>query len=251
MTSHAFHRQFSEPIDTGIRTFPQHYLLYASHGAFQLDTETRSWLLPPHRAALIAANTAIRVRAEKSATSASVLFDAAHIAVPSARCAVFRVSPLIREMVLYAVRWNEPAAREDPAAAPFFISLGHIATEAARQPEALWFPRAASNDLERALAFTLSMLTGPLSFADVAKAAKVSERTLNRRFADELSMTWTEFVQRARVVYATEQVVGTRRSLAAIAYDFGFASASKFSLAFRLVHGISPARYRELHKQPG
>ncbi|MGG1947966.1 AraC family transcriptional regulator [Trinickia sp. NRRL B-1857] len=251
MTSYAFHRQFLEPADTGERTFAHHYLLYASEGAFRLETDERSWLLPSHRAAFIRANTRIRVRVAAPATSASVLFDAVDNAFPSLQddCAVFRVTPLIREMVLYAARWNEDSSAADPAAAPFFQSLGYVVSEGAAQPEALWFPRATSNDLRRALEFTLSSLAEPLSLADVATAASMSERTLNRRFAEELSMTWTEFLQRARVVHATEHVIDGRKSLATIAYDFGFASPSKFAHAFKLIHGETPRRYRERHKR--
>jgi AraC-like DNA-binding protein len=247
VTSHAFHRRFLESTDTGERTFPQHYLLYASEGTFRLETDTRSWLLPSHRAALVRADTPIRVCIAAPATSASVLFDVSTMAAPPAACSVFRVSPLVREMVLHAARWDEAAAREAVAAAPFFLALSHVVAEAAGEPEALWFPRPTSGDLRRALDFTLLSLKEHVSIADVALAAKTSERTLNRRFADELSMTWTEFMQRARIVYATEQVISTHRNLASIAYDFGFSSASKFSRAFKHIHGETPASYRKRH----
>jgi transcriptional regulator GlxA family with amidase domain len=216
-----------------------------------LETDERNWLLPSHRAALIRANTRIRVRVAAPATSASVLFDVADSSFLSFRgdCSVFGVTPLIREMVQYAARWSEVSSAADLAAVPFFQSLGRVVSEAAAQPEALWFPRATSNDLRRALEFTLSSLSEPLGFADVAAAANMSERTLNRRFAEELSITWTEFLQRARVVYATEHVIDGRKSFAAIAYEFGFASPSKFAYAFKLHHGETPRRYRERHKR--
>ena len=43
------------------RTFPRHYLLYASSGVFRLEVAQMQWLLPPQRAAWIAADVPIRV----------------------------------------------------------------------------------------------------------------------------------------------------------------------------------------------
>ena len=52
---------FDQAFDSGWVQFPGHYLLYASTGAFQLEVGNVRWLLPPQRAAWVAAGTPLRL----------------------------------------------------------------------------------------------------------------------------------------------------------------------------------------------
>jgi AraC-like DNA-binding protein len=243
MHSHAFHKTFGQAFDTGERCFPQPYLLYASAGVFHLEAAQRSWLLAPHRAALIAPDLKVRVWTNGPATSASVLF-APELGPAPGSCTVFPVTPLLREMVSYAAHWDSEAAAQDKEAAVFFPALSQVARKAAAHPEPLWFPRCASADLQRAVTHTLECYAQPLAFADVAAAANAAPRTLSRRFAEEMGISWIQFLQRVRVVRAAEALLASRESIARIAYAHGFASASRFAQAFRDITGKSPAEYR-------
>ena len=244
MISYAYHKRFDAAFDTGERVFAQAYLLYASAGAFHLDVEQRSWLLPPHRAALIQASTPIRIHTSAAATSASVLFAPGCIQPPALPCQVFRVTPLIAEMTHYATRWGEQQSGQDSRSQPFFSALANVVGEAAQQADDLWFPRARSPQMHSAVAFTLAHLGEELSFSDVAKAALTSERTLSRRFAEEFDMGWSEFVQRARIVKATERLAMSGDQIVLIAHEAGFSSASLFAQAFRQIMGETPTQYR-------
>ncbi len=249
MISFAYHKHFDEAFDTGERVFAQDYLLYASSGTFHLDVGDRCWLLPPHRAALIQAGIPIRIWTSAAATSASVLF-APGCVTPALSCQVFPVTPLMTEMVHYATRWNEQHAQAYPCSQPFFQALAHVVGEAGASVSELWFPRARTADLGRAVAYTLANLDATLNFADVASAAFTSERTLSRRFTDELGMGWSEFVQRARIVKATERLVNSAARIVQIAHDTGFSSASGFAQTFRLIMGETPSQYRARLKRP-
>lgn len=250
MHSHAFHKRFDQPFDTGERSFAQAYLLYASAGVFHLEEAQRSWLLAPHRAALIAPGLSVRVWTSGPATSASVLF-APGLGPAAGSCTVFPVTPLLREMVFHAARWGSEAAAQDHEAAVFFPALAQVARQAAASPEPLWFPRCATPELQRAVSHTLAHYAEPLAFAEVAAASGAAPRTLNRRFAEEMGISWVQFLQRVRVVRAAEQLVAGRETVACIAYANGFASASRFAQAFREVTGKSPAEYRRSSAHAG
>ena len=245
MISFAYHKHFATAFDTGERRFAQTYLLYASSGTFHLELDDRCWLLPPHRAALIQADTPIRIWTNAPSTSASVLFAPDCIEVPSLQCQVFRVTALITEMTHYATRWNEAEAELDSQSQSFFIALAHVVAGASQEVEQLWFPRAKSPELIKAVDFTLAHLGEALHFSEVAQHALASERTLSRRFTDELGMAWSEFVQRARLIKATERLVMSDDQVGLIAHDSGFASASSFGQTFRQVMGETPTRYRQ------
>ena len=184
-------------LDAGWRTFPRHYLLYASTGAFHLEVASAEWLLPPQRAAWIRAGAPVRISINAPVTCCSALFAIDRIEPPGADCQVFAMSPLAREMIRYAMRWGPEHDADDQAAERFFLALASVCLELAATPDQFWLPRARSSELSRAIQQTLDRLAERPSFGQIARAAGVSERTLARRFAEETHMTWRQFLRRA------------------------------------------------------
>src|SRR5690348_9945373 len=76
-------------LDPGWQAFPGHYLLYASSGVFILEVEDKRWLLPPQRAAWVAADIPIHIYATNAITSSSILFSQGSIPPPAFDCRVF------------------------------------------------------------------------------------------------------------------------------------------------------------------
>lgn len=238
-----FYREF-ESLPAEWRSFPRHYLLYAASGAFRLEVAQAQWLLPPYRAALIAADVPLRVSITAPVTCCSVLFDPARVALPPQSCQVFALSPLAREMVRYAMRWGPDRDPRDPTADHFFLALADVCAELAAAPDLFWLPRGRSPELIRALAYALDNLEHPLRLDDLAQAVGLSPRTLTRRFAEETGLTWREFLRRARLIRAMELLAGPEASIAGTAYAVGFESLSAFSSAFRRFTGATPDSYR-------
>ncbi len=230
-------------------SFPQHYLLYASSGAFRLDIEQTRWFLPPQRAAWIAADVRFRVSITAPVTCASVLFAKDAIAEPPLPCQVFTVSPLVREMFLYAMRWGSDRSSTDIQADRFFLTLATLCGELASIPDNSWLPRGHSPELIRAIEYTLAHLGEQLRFVDVVHVAGVSERTLARRFVDETHMTWRAFVHRARMIMAMELLAAGQTTVTETVYATGFESLSAFSQAFRRFSGKNPSEYRQKFQQ--
>jgi len=242
--SYCFHQAFAEPVSTGLRSFELSYLLYATSGSFTLDLADRRWLLPPQRAALIAPGTMISVTSTGPATTASVLFAPIHAPLVAGSCSVFTMNALARAMVAHAARWGAERAPTDAQADRFFAALGDIVAALARNPEHSWLPRASSPQITRALALIDSQLDTPLPIATLAKAAALSERTLLRRFDDELQMTPGQYAARARMILAMERLLASRDSVTTIALATGFEGTSAFIRAFRRFTGTTPLRYR-------
>lgn len=235
---------FDETFDSGWLTFPGHYLLYASTGAFRLEVDDRRWLLPPQRATWVAAHIPMRLSADDPGTTSSVLFTENSIPPPSFTSRVFAVSALAREMLLYAVQWGPERPDDDRAADAFFLSLAVVCTELAGHSDEFWLPQARSVELAQAMAYTLAHLADRPAVAEVAHAAAVSERTLARRFTEETGMTWHQFRQRARMIRAMELLAKPDMSIIQIAYAVGYASVSAFNHAFRTFTAETPSSYR-------
>lgn len=231
-------------LDTGMRPFPGHYLLYAATGAFHLEVERTQWLLPPQRAALIAADVPIRLQTRGTVACNSVLFVREAFAPPAAPCRVFSVTPLAREMLLYTMRWGMQRDPDAPEATRFFAALADVCTNLAAHPDQFWLPRPHSPELIRAVSFAFDHLDADLTIDAAAHAASVSARTLLRRFAHETNLSWRSFLGRARMIRAMELLETHGPPVIEVAAATGFESVSAFSTAFRRFTGETPSQYR-------
>jgi AraC-like DNA-binding protein len=248
LKSHAFHKSFDAPFDTGWREFPQHYLLYASAGSFNLEIDDKRWLLPPQRAALIAARMPIRIWTTAPVTSSSVLFADAEMTMPDSACKVFACSALAIEMIRHAMRWDAQRIADNDEANTFFRALAAICEELAESPAQTWLPRASSKELQRALDYTLDHLQDELTVDIVAQAACVSRRTLARRFADELGFPWPKYLRRARLIRAAELLTMPNANTSLVANAVGFTSTSAFINAYKAFFDETPMQtHRRLH----
>jgi AraC family transcriptional regulator, positive regulator of tynA and feaB len=91
-----------------------------------------------------------------------------------------------------------------------------------------------------------------LSVAMIGKALRLSPRHLNRLFKDEHSSLW-QYIADRRLEKCRDALVDIRwsgRTIAEVAYQFGFSDASHFSRAFHRRFGVSPREYRSIKIVP-
>jgi transcriptional regulator GlxA family with amidase domain len=87
-------------------------------------------------------------------------------------------------------------------------------------------------------------VSGPLSIAEIARAALTSERQLQRVFAVVGATTVRGYVADTRMRRAHLLLTGSNDPLTVIAGDVGYGHVSAFVKAFRLYHGLTPAQLR-------
>jgi AraC-like DNA-binding protein len=88
----------------------------------------------------------------------------------------------------------------------------------------------------------------PLSVADLAREAGMSERTFYRRFRAAVGMTPAAYLMQTRIRRAAEQLDrndGEERRIGEVATACGFDDGNYFSRCFRNVMGRSPREYRK------
>jgi AraC-like DNA-binding protein len=239
----AFARDFAAAPASELKV-AQHYLLCSSQGALRLEAHGRSWVLPPARAALIAAGEAIEVAIPQPVTTSSVLFDTGFAPPPPAPLTVFDLSPLARTLVSECVSWPEAEEPLPSYARSVFGALAAVAWRLAEHPSPVTVPAGRSSELRRALALTGERLAEDLSFEDLAREVGLAPRSLARRFEDECAMTWRAVVRRMRVLRAIEQLAVDEDSVTTIAHAVGYTSLSAFNAAFRDLTGRTPTQYR-------
>lgn len=100
-------------------------------------------------------------------------------------------------------------------------------------------------EIERALHFIGERLEQPITVADVARAAHLSEFFLHRVFHAEVGESIGRFITRRRLeLSALRLAYEPDRSITDIALGSGYSSSSNFSKAFTGYFGVSPSRVR-------
>lgn len=84
-----------------------------------------------------------------------------------------------------------------------------------------------------------------LRIADIAKATKMSQRSLNRVVREASGMTPVQLVRALRIEKAKVLLSGTSKTIAEIAYETGFTEPSYFTKVFKKTQGTSPTAWRK------
>jgi AraC-like DNA-binding protein len=233
--------------DMALNTFydwhdhPYHQLIYATGGITLIETAGARYLLPAGRAAWIPAGTMHRTGVSDH-EGASLYFEPASIADPGDRLRILVATPVMREMILHAMRWPQGAAGTDRLAASFFATLALMCGEWLESELPLSLPGAAHPGLARAMDDALADLAAA-SQEKAWAAAGMSERSFRRHFLAETGMSWQAWVGQARGLSAMT-LLATGARVTDVAIEVGYGSMSAFAKAFRQLSGESPADYR-------
>ncbi|MGN6424421.1 MAG: AraC family transcriptional regulator [Asticcacaulis sp.] len=241
--AYCFSKRF-EPAGPAAFHIDRHYLVYALSGTLRLEAQGLRWILPPARAALIAADHPIRISILTAATTASVLFAKDFMPAPRESVRVFELSPLARELIGECRTWGAESGPLDSYARRLFDTLASVVLRLADTPSPFVMPVPSSLALQRALTMTEELTHAQPSFAAIARATGQSPRALSRRFAEEMGMTWRQALRRMRLMQAVEALAMSDAPVTEIAMRVGYASLSAFNAAFRDLLGMTPTNYR-------
>ena len=105
-------------------------------------------------------------------------------------------------------------------------------------------PPEASDSMGPLLVWMERHLKENLSLSAIARHARMSVRTLSRRFAEQVGQTPAQWVTKARVRRAQLLLETTQLPIEHIAGEAGFQSASVLREHFKSVVGVSPLSWR-------
>lgn len=218
-----------------------HQLIYATAGTTQIETAQARFLLPAGRAAWIPAGMRHRTLVSDH-EGASLYFAPDAITEAGARVRILVAPPVMREMILHALRWPQGTADADPVARSFFATLALMCGEWLESELPLSLPTARHPGICRAIDYALAD-PGGATQPGAIKVAAMSERSFRRRFLAETGMSWQAWLGQARILSAMTLLAGGR-CVTEVAADVGYASLSAFAKAFMQLVGESPSEYR-------
>jgi AraC-like DNA-binding protein len=233
---------------TGWHSHEVHQIEYAIGGVVEVETASAHYLLPPQQAAWIPAGLEHQATMNPDVRTVAVMFDRALLADGGDRARILAVSPLIREMMIYALRWPidraEGSAQEKEVSDAFFRTLANLVSEALDHEAPLSLPTSDNPIVAAAMAYTKEHLEA-VTAADVGRAVSVSERTLRRLFQDTLGLSWRTYLLHARMLRAMALLAGPGQTVQETSSTVGFDSLSSFTRAFTQFCGETPTTYRK------
>ncbi|GAT06947.1 AraC family transcriptional regulator [Mycolicibacterium novocastrense] len=229
---------------TGWHSHDVHQIEYALGGVVEVETDSAHYLLPPQQAAWIPVGLDHQATMNPDVRTVAVMFDPQLIPHAGDRARILAVSPLIREMMIYALRWPIDRAEGDEISDAFFRTLANLVTEALDHEAPLSLPTSEHPIVAAAMAYTKEHLDG-VTAEEVSRAVSVSERTLRRLFQDSVGLSWRTYLLHARMLKAMALLAAPGQSVQETSSAVGFDSLSSFTRAFTQFCGETPTSYRK------
>jgi AraC-like DNA-binding protein len=218
-------------------------LVFATEGTMQVTTPKGRWLVPPDRAVWVPARLPHAIDVLADIEMRTLYFDVAWLKrearSPSLQAEfVVKVSRLLHQAILALFD-----GRDDPKRTELLIDLTMLELHQA-EDSTTFIPLPHERRCRRAADIVLASPARVHEIENLAHEVGTSARTLSRLFTAETQLSFKSWCQRARIAAAIERLsIDDNISVKQLAADFGYASFSAFSHAFRQVTGKSPTEF--------
>ncbi|HEY0121837.1 MAG TPA: helix-turn-helix transcriptional regulator [Rhizobium sp.] len=243
--SHAVELRLSS-FDASSEGEPGGMLVCVHHGEAKLLGVAGRWTLPSGHMVFIPAGRSYRLAATGPVYLTLVKFTGSETVWHHTGCWAVAMPGLAAEMISFARRWGPERDAGDTLANDFFRTIGQLFGVWFDTKRKMWTPFGNAPDMDRAIAFARDHIE-TASIADTAAAVGMSERTLRRRFRDELGINWREFINEVRMSEAMKLLRHERASVTETAYAVGFNSIGAFTVAFSNHTGFTPSAFARRH----
>lgn len=215
-------------------------LNFVSHGTMNIEVAGERFFSPSHYAIWIPPGY------EHSAYNAgAAAYRSAYISagrskqLPAKPCSL-TIAPILRAILMdFGARGiHVPETEQDQRLA--LVLLDQLV---AARPHHAYLPEGTSTEVKAILEALRANPASDLSLAAWAAKFHLTARTLERRCRQELGITFGEWRQRMRFLYAIEWL-DEGRSVQRISFDLGYRTPSAFIAMFRRFAGVTPVQYR-------
>lgn len=222
-----------------VHAHPRGQLIYASSGVMRVICGRDIWVVPPSQAVWVPPDQEHEVYFPGDVALRNLFIDPTATAGLPLRCAVLKVSPLLRELILRAVLIGEGYRPGDEG-----WRLMHVLLDELRRAEEtpLHLPMARDPRAMRVIEALLDNPEDNRSLDDWGTLAGASGRTLARLFTAETGLTFGAWRKRLLLQEAVKRL-DQGQQVTRIAFDLGYQSLSAFIEMFRRELGASPRQY--------
>ena len=222
--------------DVPVHAHGSDQLIYATRGVMEISAGKSLWLTPPHLAVWIPAGTRHRIRMPGAVSMRTLYLRRGLLRDAPQICTVLNVSPLLRELVVEAVRVGQLRVRNRFHRALRDLILSQL-QNAAPVPMFVKLPEES-----RALGVAQAFLANPAdapSLHALCRKVGVSVRTIQRSFRKEVGTSFEFWRRQVRLMKGIELLV-EGNSVKRVAAEVGYRQPSAFVQLFRQTLGMTP-----------
>jgi len=225
-----------------------HQLIYAVGGVMDVSAGDSVWLIPPHFALWVPARTVHSIKMPEAVSMRTLYMRRGPGSVLSPSCTVLHVSPLLRELIVEAVRLKKLRMRDRLHCALRDLLVSQLRA-ASPMPTSVTLPKDP-----RALPIAAKVIENPaarLSLAVLCGSAGASVRTIQRIFRREVGIDFEFWRRQVRLMKAVELLV-SGLSVKETSAALGYRQSTAFVAMFRGVLGTTPGAWvHALHRLNG
>ncbi len=213
-----------------------HQLIYATGGVMEVSAGQSSWLIPPQFAVWVPARTTHRIRMAGAVSMRTLYLRRAIAARLPAVCTVLHVAPLLRELIVEAVRVGKLRASNRVQCGLRDLIVPQL-RQATPVPTSVTLPRDA-----RALMVAQVVMedqTNPPALQELCARAGVTVRTIERAFKRDTGMSFESWRRQVRLTKAIELLMAGH-AVKEVAFRVGYKQPSAFVEMFRRTLGTPP-----------
>ncbi|WP_223607924.1 AraC family transcriptional regulator [Chryseobacterium sp. OSA05B] len=152
---------------------------------------------------------------------------------------VFTVPPVLKEMLLYASKWNQ-LTEEDEEQDLFFRAILKSLPNFCKESSYLEIPVPSDVRLIPVCTYINSNFKYSLTADELAEKAQMSVRSLQRIFKSETGITLQKYHQLVRILKSIELIDTGQFTLSQIAYKVGYQSLSAFTSSYYAIMKSKP-----------
>lgn len=224
---------------TGLHAHPRAQLLHAIEGVMIVRSTAGIWVVPPNRAVWLAAGLDHDVHMCGDVKIRTVFVDAGASSNLPLKSCVIAVSPLLRELIVAAVKIPldyAPGTRDE--------HLMQLLLDELREWDTLPLHLPMPND-QRIRQICEELRSNPDNSAtagDWAARIGTTAKTVHRLFLRETGLTFAQWRQQVRLLTALEQLaLGAR--IIDVAFNCGYTSQGAFTAMFRRHFSVPPSAF--------
>jgi AraC-like DNA-binding protein len=202
-------------------------------------TDEGIWVVPPLRAVWIPAKTQHQIKASGNLSMRTLYIDPEHCDRTPEHCCVVTVSPLLKELILHAVKMPTDYLLDSPEERIMSVILDQI-QHLDVKPLSLAIPKEA-----RLIKIFQELSENPgdkRTLEEWGKLVGATRRTLTRLFHSEIGMSFGQWRQQIRILESLRRLA-MNDPVITIAIDLGYDSPSAFISMFKKALGKTPGQY--------
>ena len=212
-----------------------------------IRTRTGTWVVPPYRAVWIPASISHTISMSGKVAMRTLYLKARLARVLPRDCCVVNVSPLLRELVLYACTLG--AVRRRGKSGDHLIGMILDQLEVVEMIP-LQLPHLSDPRARKVADLFAANPSDDRTLAEICKKSGASKRTIERLFQQEIGMTFGKWRQQLRLMQAMRLLAeGAKVTHAAL--EAGYSTPSAFICMFRRSLGTTPTSYFRAVRRDG